>query len=205
MTRQFNFMPSRYVTDASRSERDIGVTPSGQEADKTGTTGGVPLDNQGTVASVSRDTRAANALVTRDSTVSGQEQMWPSMTLEDVKERGREEGLSLLGIPTAHEEARLAGRHGSTWWEATTHIGMKYRTEREIASIRAAFEEGVDLRQRNVRCFCNRCLMPPEIVERERKRWAYAARRHDELTAEGHSPDVVSKRIRDELDRGMAL
>ncbi|RSZ28796.1 hypothetical protein EJO66_31105 [Variovorax beijingensis] len=127
------------------------------------------------------------------------------MTLEDLKERGREEGLNLLGIPTAHEEARLAGRHGSTWWEATTHIGMKYRTEREIASIRAAFDEGVDLRQRNVRCFCNRCLMPPEIVERERKRWAYAARRHDELTAEGRSPDVISKLIRDELDRGMAL
>lgn len=129
----------------------------------------------------------------------------PSLTLDDLKERRREEGMRFLGMPTAREQARLAGRHGLTWWDATADISMKYRTAREIASIRSAFDDGVDLRRRNVRCFCNRCLMPPEIVERERKRWAYADRRRTELIAEGLCFVAIENQIRDELDRGMAF
>lgn len=219
-------MPSRFVTDASRhvtpghgdasrSERDIGVTEAGQDADKTGTGGAVPRDNLGTSAGQVRDTRGtdgavtgdkrtSNALVTRDASGTAVALPLPPPTPRTPEER-REDELRFFGYPTAREQARLDGRHGRTWWDVIAYGSMRHRTDREVAAIRAAFDEGVDLRHRNVRCFCNTCLMPPEIVEREHRRWAYMRRRHDELAAQGRSPADAEKLILEEVARGMAL
>jgi hypothetical protein len=128
------------------------------------------------------------------------------MTLEDLHERERESQYwSWMSVANLQEGARLDGRHGRTWWEATAFIWMKRYTAAEVASIRAAFDEGVDLRHRNVRCFCNSCINPSKIVENERKRGLYAQRRREELTAQGFVPAEVEKRILEEIDKGMAL
>jgi hypothetical protein len=128
------------------------------------------------------------------------------MTLEDLRERERESRYwSWMSIAKLQECARLDGRHGRTWWEATAFVGLKRYAPGEVASIRAAFEDGVDLRRRNVRCFCNQCINPPRIVEDERRRGVYAQRRREELTAEGFTPAEVEKRILEEIDKGMAL
>ena len=113
--------------------------------------------------------------------------------------------LSWMGVADLQKHARLGGRHGRTWWDTTGRVRMNHFTPAEVARIRASFDEGVDLRRRSVRCYCDSCINPPRIVENERKRLAYASRRRAELTAEGYRPAEVDKRVLEEIDRGMAL
>ena len=204
MSRNYNFMPSRYASRQATMSLQVSVKEAVQNKDNTVTASRVLRDNHETDPGVTRVRPVIGAGLPADRAWTGGG-IISSLTLDDLKERRREEGMRFLGMPTAREQARLAGRHGFTWRDATADMSMNHRTAREVASIRSAFDEGVDLRQRNVRCFCNRCLMPPEIVEREGKRWAYARRRNEELKAMGHSFDEIEKLIRDELDRGMAL
>lgn len=216
MSRRYNFMPSRFAVEASRhvtpshsaasrTERDSGGTESGQPADNSVTPPAVPREIRGATNGVARvglpltgDSRVADPVL--EAVVS----ILQSSTPEELAAR-REDRQRYFGGPSASEQARLDGRHGRTWWDVTDYMSMKHRTAAEIALIRAAFDEGVALRHRNVRCFCNQCLMPPELLERERKRWDYARRRTGELTAAGLAPAEIEKQVRDELERGMAL
>lgn len=216
MSRQFNFMPSRYATEAprdvtpsqadvSRTERDIGGTESGEPADSSVT---ARVSRQDIHAATNGVAHVAMPLMRElpvtEPVLEAVVSILQSSTPEELAAR-REDRQRFFGGPSASEQARLDGRHGRTWWDVTGYMSMKHRTAAEIALIRAAFDEGVALRHRNVRCFCNQCLMPPELLERERKRWDYARRRTGELTAAGLAPAEIEKQIRDELERGMAL
>lgn len=159
-----------------------------------------------TTTLVTRDSAVTPCAHTADPAQMEYGYVGPSMTLEEAHERQREQGLrGWLGLAKLQEDARLDGRHGLTWWGATAFIRTKHFTAAELTTIRSAFDEGVELRRRNVRCYCNRCITPPKLVENERKRGLYAQRRRSELAAEGYTPAEVEKRVLEEIDRGMAL
>ena len=193
--------PTRRVGEPLREGFDEGPGLGRTVTDRV-----VPRDTSGTDSGQSSDDAVTPCGQAADAVKMDYGYVGPTMTLEEAHERQREDGLrGWLGITRLQEDARLDGRHGLTWWDATAFIRAKHFTAAELAAIRAAFDEGVELRRRNVRCYCNRCITPVKLVENERKRGLYAQRRRGELAAQGYTAAEVTKRVLEEIDRGMAL
>ncbi|HWT21655.1 MAG TPA: hypothetical protein VN280_22360 [Variovorax sp.] len=157
MSRQFNFMPSRYVTpnhdDESRTQRDIGVTECGQSADGMRTTSAVPRDNPGTSGGVTRDTTGTTPGRKPDKSETPEER---EARLER-SESARHDEWAHKRLIQGLGELRIYGRHSSRPIDMEL-LDLYFKRHGVPADKgRAAFEAGQQDRARGVRCMCAIC------------------------------------------------
>lgn len=193
MSRQFNFMPSRYAVEASRPVTPSHADPSRNERD-TSVTDGV------TSTAVTRDTP-----VTSGRCPAGQTSHCPVTDAErEARARQRQEEYSHQKLIEGLGEMRIMGRHAKTpapprdialWCEG---LGIP------LEQGHAAYEAGQQDRARGVRCMCMRCG-GQQVYKADALRMAYSRRRYHELRAEGLTFERAWSLIDNEIRRGEHL
>lgn len=189
MSRQYNFMPSRYAIEVSRSERDTSVTVAGQTA-----------DNRRTESGVTRD-----APVTHTPRPTGQKRDKPETDADrEARALHRQEEYSHQKLVEGLGELRIMGRHidppapprDIAFWCEELRVPLDKG--------RAAYEAGRQDRIRGVRCMCASCN-GQRVYEADAARMAYSTRRYRELSAQGVGLDEAARRIKNEISRGEHL
>lgn len=189
-------MPSRYVTDVSRTQRDTGGTECGQDADKKRTSGGVTRDNHGTggIAPGSPPETApdrppdsggdAERLAQRERRAEAEHEIW--------KLQRQIEGLGAMRIMGRHSRERLNPSDLAFFIDLHKVPADKGQS---------AYEAGLRDQSQGVRCMCVYCG-GMRSTDAEERRSTYRTKRYRELQGQGLDYAAIARQIELEISRG---